>query len=304
MAIELQENRWYLLTTEHTGAVRCKDIEKHFERMDKEDALDMTEELNGLEEVYKDSDPYFAKEELYKRKELNELEKVHMNSDYYFTEEEMLPKIKEGQEIGISKFEETFVKIDEEFVKKLCPSSIITSDMKEEPKIKNIMKETILKYCSKDENINNEIKKSIEEKIAELENRKEKIKIAKEESRKQAEEESRRQAEEESRRQAEEESIKQAEEESTKISEEQARELAVQIYGTNLSYFLEAMVKDSSGLEYYLFRMTWLVNNSHFSTVGGIAVSVDGKKWKEVDIYYQNYKNGQTIEEVYKEGDF
>ena len=66
---------------------------------------------------------------------------------------------------------------------------------------------------------------------------------------------------------------------------------------------MEAIIKDSSGTEYYLFRVMWLVENSHWSTIDGVAISVDGKKWKKVDIY-QNYQDGDTMKEIYTEGTF
>ncbi len=97
--------------------------------------------------------------------------------------------------------------------------------------------------------------------------------------------------------------------EDNNISEEQARKLAERIDGTyaeetnyQIGYTLETMVRDMTGLEYYLFRVRWLVED-HWSTIGGIAISVDGRQWKSVDIY-QNYKDGDTIKEVFEEGMF
>ena len=59
------------------------------------------------------------------------------------------------------------------------------------------------------------------------------------------------------------------------------------------------MVKDASGQEYYLFRVMWMVVD-HWSTIDGVAISVDGKKWKQTDIY----SKGETMGEVYREGTF
>ena len=151
-----------------------------------------------------------------------------------------------------------------------------------------------------------EVKSQIEETLKKLDETKKAIEAAKEEIRLEEERKA-----EEARKKAEEEAKKKAEEEAKKnISEEEAKKLAQKIDGTYadetgfpIGYSLEAMVKDSSGLEYYLFRVRWLVENSHWSTIDGVAISVNGKKWKQVDIY-QNYQNGQTIKEVYKEGNF
>lgn len=203
--ISAKESRWYLLKRTDTGDVRCKDLEKYFDRIDK-----------GMNP-------------------LDELEKIDGTCDYYFKQEDLKPRTVNGQEVGISKWEEQFIVPDENLVNQLHPSLTITYDMKENSKVEDAMQEYILKYNPNNEKMEQKIKESIETQLAQLENRKSKTEVAREEmksqeeSKKQAEEESRRQEEskkqeeEESRKQAEEESRKQAEEESKRQAEEEAR---------------------------------------------------------------------------------
>lgn len=239
---------------------------------------------------------------------------------YYFTEEEMKTnQIAEDGTPIVSKFEETFIVVED------------TDNVIEIGDIYHINKNTLkeqIKLAEKEyknivDTITNEIKTTIENKVKELKDKKEQIKtILEEKAQKEAEElakaqEEAKQKAEEARKKAEEEAKKKIEAKSNNtsttsgnISEEQARKLAEKIDGTydsdtgsQIGYTLEAKVKDSTGLEYYLFRVRWLVGGDHWSTIDGVAISVDGKKWKQIDIY-QNYKNGQTIKEVYKEGNF
>ncbi len=205
-----------------------------------------------------------------------------------------------GEPITLSKFDEIFVKPEVEPSKKI--------DFNEDIEAKDLKKEitTGVEEYKPQEELVTEVKSQIEETLKKLDETKKAIEAAKEEIRLEEERKA-----EEARKKAEEEAKKKAEEEAKKkISEEEAKKLAQKIDGTYadetgfpIGYSLEAMVKDSSGLEYYLFRVRWLVENSHWSTIDGVAISVNGKKWKQVDIY-QNYQNGQTIKEVYKEGNF
>ncbi len=177
---ELKENRWYLTTTEaNSKMIDYSDIQKEFDRFDK------TDDFNNITESE---------------------EEINKNSSYVFNKDELSKESIEGQETTISKFEETFVKIDEELVEELYPSFTITTDMKEN-EIKNEMKENIEKYNPKNEKINNEIKTATQNKVAEIENKKEQIKVAQEEkAKKEAEEKAK--SEEEAKKKAEEEAKK------------------------------------------------------------------------------------------------
>ena len=211
----------------------------------------------------------------------------------------------DGTTVILSKFDETFVKpeVDE--------STEISIDLSNIDGLKDAIKETINGFKTDEEIITNEVNNEVTEKVKEIEDIKQEIKDAIEEIEKKEEEE--RKEQEESKKRAEEEEKKKAENEASsngRITEDQAKKLAQKIDGTYadevgypIGYTLEAMIKDSSGMEYYLFRVRWLVENSHWSTIDGVAISVDGKKWKKVDIY-QNYTDGEAIQEVYDEGTF
>ncbi len=211
----------------------------------------------------------------------------------------------DGTTVTLSKFDETFVKPE------LDEGTEISVDLSNIDGLKDAIKETINRFKTDEEIITNEVNNEVTEKVKEIEDIKQEIKDAIEEIEKKEEEE--RKEQEESKKRAEEEEKKKAENEASsngRITEDQAKKLAQKIDGTYadevgypIGYTLEAMIKDSSGLEYYLFRVRWLVENSHWSTIDGVAISVDGKKWKKVDIY-QNYNDGETIQEVYSEGTF
>lgn len=153
---ELKENRWYLTdTTVDSKMISYSDIQKYFDRTDKKD------NFNNIT----------ASEE-----------EINKNSSYDFNKDEM----QQNQEI--SKFEETFIPVDNELVEKLYPRFTVTTDMTEK-EIKSAMKENIAKYNPTNEEINNQIKTATETKITELENKKEQIKVAQEEkAKKEAEE--------------------------------------------------------------------------------------------------------------------
>lgn len=237
-------------------------------------------------------------------------------ADYTFKDSEMKSNldVAEGEKPTISKFDQIFIEVEV-----IDDNTFKISFVDDDKELKQVLIKIVGDYKTKEEIITEEVKKETEngEKILE-----EKAELIKEIEQKEAEEKAK--AEEEARKKAEEEAKKKAEEDAKKkaeqsaattsstgrISKEQAAKLAEKIDGTTASetgfpigYSLEAMVKDSTGLEYYLFRVRWLVDNSHWSTIDGVAVSVDGKKWKQIDIY-QNYSDGQTIKEVYKEGTF
>ena len=211
----------------------------------------------------------------------------------------------DGTTVILSKFDETFVKPE------LDEGTEISVDLSNIDGLKDAIKETINRFKTDEVIITNEVNNEVTEKVKEIEDIKQEIKDAIEEIEKKEEEE--RKEQEESKKRAEEEEKKKAENEASsngRITEDQAKKLAQKIDGTYadevgypIGYTLEAMIKDSSGLEYYLFRVRWLVENSHWSTIDGVAISVDGKKWKKVDIY-QNYNDGETIQEVYSEGTF
>lgn len=211
----------------------------------------------------------------------------------------------DGTTATLPKFDETFVKPE------VDASQEISVDINnvDKTELKDAIKETVSGYKPEEEIVTDEVEEQVSEKVEEVEEIKQEIEDAIEEIEKKEEEE--RKAAEEAKKKAEEEARKKAEKASNgKISEEQARKLAQKIDGTYseemdspISYMLEAMIKDSSGLEYYLFRVRWLVENTHWSTIDGVAISVDGQKWKQVDIYH-NYTNGETIQEVFREGIF
>ncbi len=185
--IEQKENRWYI-TMENSKMISYNDVKKRF------DELDKAEDFNNI---------------------IESEDEINKNRLYNFNKEEI-------QQATISKFEETFVTIDDELVKKLCPSFTITIDMKEKD-IKSEMKENISKYNQMNEEINNEIKTATENNLKELEAKKEEIKIA-----------------EEQKPQKEAEEAKKAEEETRIKAEEEAKELKVGNYtikyGTYIGY--------------------------------------------------------------------
>ena len=223
-------------------------------------------------------------------------------------DEETTIETLDGETISISKFDEIFIKpeIDGSVEVSINFSNIDDSNLKD------IISKIVNGYKTEDEIVTEEIKNIVDEKVNQVETTKQEIEDAKEEIEKK-EEEDRKKAEEEKKK-AEEEAKKEAKKNNTsssgKISEKQAKKLAQKIDGTHsdetgydIGYTFEAMIRDSSGTEYYLFRVMWLVENSHWSTIDGIAISVDGKKWKKVDIY-QNYQDGDTMQEIYTEGTF
>ena len=184
--------------------------------------------------------------------------------------------------------------------------------------IKQAIEEAIKGFKIESEIVTDDVEKQVEEKVEEIENTKQQIETAKQEiEQKKAEEEAKKKVEEEARKAAEETAKEQEEANqntttastttaSDRITEEQARKLVEQVDGTyaeevgyEIGYTLERMVKDSTGQEYYLFRVRWLVED-HWSTIDGVAISVDGKKWKQTDIY----SKGETMGEVYREGTF
>lgn len=241
--------------------------------------------------------------------EENESEAVF--ADYTFKDSELESKldVAEGEILTISKFDKTFIEValDEENVQEI-------NFEEKDRELKQIITSSVEEYKPKEEIVTEEIKTKTTEKDTILDKKQEEIKQL--EEKKKAEEEAARKAvEEEAKSKAEEEAAKKAAEEAkkaqnSKITKEQAAKLAEKIDGTldsetgfDIGYSLEAMIKDSSGLEYYLFRVRWLVDHSHWSTIDGVAISVDGKKWKKVDIY-DNYRDGQTIREIYSEGTF
>jgi hypothetical protein len=211
----------------------------------------------------------------------------------------------DGTTIEISKYDETFVKPEIDY--KPVKIDINNIDLN---KLKELIKEVVNNYKKDEELITDSIKKVVDEKLNKTETLKEEIEQARNEIQKKKEEE---QKAAEKAKKREEEAKKEAERNKSnstgKISEEQAKKLAQKIDGTKstetgfeIGYMLETMIKDKTGQEYYLFRVMWLVED-HWSTIDGIAISTDGKKWKQVDIYH-NYAEGETIQEVYKEGTF
>ena len=219
----------------------------------------------------------------------------------------------ETTEYILSKFDETFVRPEvEESAKIDFNIDLIVKE------IKQAIEEAIKGFKIESEIVTDDVEKQVEEKVEEIENTKQQIETAKQEiEQKKAEEEAKKKAEEEARKAAEETAKEQEEANqntttssitttSGRITQEQARKLAEQVDGTyaeevgyEIGYTLERMVKDSTGQEYYLFRVRWLVED-HWSTIDGVAISVDGKKWKQTDIY----SKGETMGEVYREGTF
>ena len=224
-------------------------------------------------------------------------------------DEETTQETVDGENITLTKFDETFVKPEiEESAKIDFNIDLIVKE------IKQTIEEAIKGFKIESEIVTDDVEKQVEEKVNEVENTKQQMETAKQEiEQKKAEEEAKKKAEEEARKAAEEAAKKQQEENTTtsttssgRITKEQAEKLAQQIDGTyaeevgyEIGYTLERMVKDASGQEYYLFRVMWMVVD-HWSTIDGVAISVDGKKWKQTDIY----SKGETMGEVYREGTF
>ena len=234
---------------------------------------------------------------------------------YTFTKEEMPQSDKTIDENNIpiiSKFEETFI-VPEDY-----DESIIIKLDGDLAELRDKIKEGIEGYKTIEQIVTENVTQTIKMQTEELENKKQEKERIEEEKRLEEErlaEEARKKAEE--KKKAEEEAKKKAQSTTTstnqstttssnRISEKQAMALAQKIDGTGtpeqpIGYTKQCMVKDSTGLEYYLFIVRWLVDSSHWSTIDAVAISVDGKKWKNVDMHYTE---GQTIKQVYKEGNF
>ena len=299
-----QEQKVNVITYDHPTTLKLmynRELDRYLWYLySKENDENMYKSLEKIMKDTKTAEP--ATEE-------NEPEAVF--ADYTFKDNEMESKldVAEGETPVVSKFDKTFIEVD------IDDQNIKEINFEENDKdLKQSITSSVEEYKPKDKIVTEEIKTKIEEEDKNLDKKQEEIKQI--EEKKKAEEAAKKAAEEEAKRKAEEEAAKKAAEEAekkaqnSKISKEQAAKLAEKLDGTKdsdtgfeIGYSLEAMIKDSSGLEYYLFRVRWLVDHSHWSTIDGVAISVDGKKWKKVDIY-DNYQDGQTMREIYSQGTF
>lgn len=92
------------------------------------------------------------------------------------------------------------------------------------------------------------------------------------------------------------------------ISQEEALKLAQKKWGKNeggnqMGYMYNSWIQDEKGMQYYVFQLKWLVDNSHWSFLQTVCVSADGKTYKE--IYTPNYyENGEVVKKFDGEGKF
>lgn len=238
----------------------------------------------------------------------NEANRTAITPEYTFQKEEktMIETIS-GETISISKFDEIFIKpeIDNSEKINIDINNINEKDMK------NSIKKAVSNYKTEEEIVTQEMKTEISKKVTEVENKQAEIKKAQEEKAA-VEEAIRIKSEEEAKKMVE---VAQSSTTTTttgssgKITVEEARKLAQKIDGTKSSetgyeigYTHETNVRDATGKQYYLFRVAWLVED-HWSTIDGIAIAMDGKTWKQVDIY-ERYQEGDVIKEVYQQGSF
>ena len=300
--IQLQQYIWYIHTeSENTDTYKPLDNDKKLaQNNDQENNINETNTANVANVTNITNE--------------NTTENVDETTEYIISkDEETTQETVDGENITLSKFDETFVRPEvEESAKIDFNIDLIVKE------IKQTIEEAIKGFKIESEIVTDDVEKQVEEKVEEIENTKQQIETAKQEiEQKKAEEEAKKKAEEEARKAAEETAKEQEEANqntttastttaSDRITEEQARKLAEQVDGTyaeevgyEIGYTLERMVKDSTGQEYYLFRVRWLVED-HWSTIDGVAISVDGKKWKQTDIY----SKGETMGEVYREGTF
>ena len=297
--IQLQQYIWYIHTeSENTDTYKPLDNDKKLaQNNDQENNINETNTANVANVTNITNE--------------NTTENVDEITEYIISkDEETTQETVDGENITITKFDETFVRPEiEESAKIDFNIDLIVKE------IKQTIEEAIKGFKIESEIVTDDVEKQVEEKVNEVENTKQQMETAKQEiEQKKAEEEAKKKAEEEARKAAEEAAKKQQEENTTttsttssgRITKEQAEKLAQQIDGTyseetgyEIGYTLERMVKDASGQEYYLFRVMWMVVD-HWSTIDGVAISVDGKKWKQTDIY----SKGETMGEVYREGTF
>lgn len=92
------------------------------------------------------------------------------------------------------------------------------------------------------------------------------------------------------------------------ISQEEALRLAQERWGTQdentgskIGYSYAGWIKDSSGMQYYVFGMRWLVDNSHWSFLSTVCISADGKTYKEIGMP-TSYENGELVTKFDGEG--
>ena len=296
--IQLQQYIWYIHTeSENTDTYKPLDNDKKLaQNNDQENNINETNTANVANVTNITNE--------------NTTENVDETTEYIISkDEETTQETVDGENITLTKFDETFVKPEiEESAKIDFNIDLIVKE------IKQTIEEAIKGFKIESEIVTDDVEKQVEEKVNDVENTKQQMETAKQEiEQKKAEEEAKKKAEEEARKAAEEAAKKQQEENTTtsttssgRITKEQAEKLAQQIDGTyseetgyEIGYTLERMVKDASGQEYYLFRVMWMVVD-HWSTIDGVAISVDGKKWKQTDIY----SKGETMGEVYREGTF
>ena len=74
------------------------------------------------------------------------------------------------------------------------------------------------------------------------------------------------------------------------IGKEKAQKLAEKTWGSTsdetgypMGYTYAGWGKDSAGKQYYIFDVRWLVEQDHWSYIGTICISADGKTYKQLD---------------------
>lgn len=84
------------------------------------------------------------------------------------------------------------------------------------------------------------------------------------------------------------------------IGKDQAQKLAEKTWGTtseetgyNIGYTYSGWGKDSTGKQYYIFDVRWLVVD-HWSYIGTICISADGKTYKQLSVPVSGTAKGET----------
>lgn len=84
------------------------------------------------------------------------------------------------------------------------------------------------------------------------------------------------------------------------IGKDQAQKLAEKTWGTtseetgyNIGYTYSGWGKDSAGKQYYIFDVRWLVVD-HWSYIGTICISADGKTYKQLSVPVSGTAKGET----------
>ena len=92
------------------------------------------------------------------------------------------------------------------------------------------------------------------------------------------------------------------------IGKDEALKLAQKLFGTEsdgkkMGYYYLAWVKDRQGNKFYAYRVSWLVDESHYSFVNTVLISADGKSYKEIGTP-EDFTDGQVVNKFDSEKSF